>query len=62
MTGIATTSGVSGRISLLPRRGQMSWFEIALLLGCVAWVGLGLAPSLADVTVLTFLFAGLALA
>jgi branched-chain amino acid transport system permease protein len=30
--------------------------------GCVAWVGLGLAPSLADITVLTFLFAGLALA
>jgi len=40
----------------------MSWLEIALLLGCVAWVALGLAPSLADITVLTFLFAGLALA
>ncbi len=62
MAGVAATGGVSGRISLLPRRGQMSWFEIALLLGCVAWVALGLAPSLADVTVLTFLFAGLALA
>ncbi len=61
MAGVAATGGGSGRISLLPRRGQMSWFEIALLLGCVAWVGLGLAPSLADVTVLTFLFAGFAL-
>jgi branched-chain amino acid transport system permease protein len=62
MADVAATGGVAGRISLLPRRGRMSWFEIALLLACVAWVGLGLAPSLADVTVLTFLFAGLALA
>ena len=62
MARVAATGGASGRISLLPRRGQMSWFEIALLLACVAWVGVGLAPSLADVTVLTFLFAGLALA
>jgi branched-chain amino acid transport system permease protein len=40
----------------------MSLLEIALLVGCVAWVALGLEPSLADITVLTFLFAGLALA
>src|SRR5215469_18279418 len=62
MAAVSATGGVSGRISLLPRRGQMSCFEIALLLAGVAWVGLDLAPSLADVTVLTFLFAGLALA
>jgi branched-chain amino acid transport system permease protein len=46
----------------LPRRGRISWFEIALLVGCVIWVGSGFAPSLHDVTILTFLFAGLALA
>ena len=62
MADVAATGGAPGRISLLPRRGRMSWLEIALLLGCVAWVALGLAPSLADITVLTFLFAGLALA
>jgi branched-chain amino acid transport system permease protein len=50
------------RISGLPRRGRISWFEIALLGICVAWVVLGLAPTLQDVAVLSFLFAGLALA
>jgi branched-chain amino acid transport system permease protein len=46
----------------LPRRGRISWFEIALFAGCAAWVALDLAPALQDVAVLTFLFAGLALA
>lgn len=50
------------RISGLPRRGQISWFELILFAVCVAWVTLGLAPTLQDVVVLSFLFAGLALA
>ena len=62
MTAAAETSSMFSRIALLPQRGRMSWLEIALFLGCVAWVGLGVAPTLQDVVVLTFLFAGLALA
>jgi branched-chain amino acid transport system permease protein len=46
----------------LPSRGRISWFEIMLFASCAAWVGLDLAPALQDVSVLTFLFAGLALA
>lgn len=57
----ARTNGWS-RISAMPKRGKLSWFEIVLLTGCAAWVGLGLAPTLQDVIVLSFLFAGLALA
>lgn len=53
---------VTSRISGLPLRGRISWFEIILLAICVAWVALGLAPTLQDVVVLSFLFAGLALA
>lgn len=51
-------SGISG----MPQRGRLSWFEIILLAGCVAWVALGLEPTSQDVVVLSFLFAGLALA
>jgi branched-chain amino acid transport system permease protein len=51
-----------GSIPALPRRGQISWFEIVLLLVCIAVVVSGVAPSLLDVIVLSFLFAGLALA
>jgi branched-chain amino acid transport system permease protein len=50
------------RISTLPRRGRISWFEIILFAISATWVGFGLAPTLQDVTVLSFLFAGLALA
>lgn len=50
------------RISGLPSRGRISWFELILFAICVAWVALGLAPMLQDVVVLSFLFAGLALA
>jgi branched-chain amino acid transport system permease protein len=46
----------------MPQRGRLSWFEIILLTGCVAWVAFGLLPTLQDVVVLSFLFAGLALA
>ena len=53
---------VTSLISGMPQRGRISWFEIVLLAVCVAWVALGLAPTLQDVVVLTFLFAGLALA
>jgi branched-chain amino acid transport system permease protein len=51
-------SGISG----MPQRGRFSWFEIILLAGCVAWVAFGLEPTSQDVVVLSFLFAGLALA
>jgi branched-chain amino acid transport system permease protein len=61
MAATVPTSGFR-RPPLLPQRGQISWFEIVLLAGCAAWTGLGLAPALQDVAVLTFLFAGLGLA
>ena len=50
------------RIPVLPKRGRISWFEIALLLASVGLVVSGLAPSLQDVVLLSFLFGGLALA
>jgi branched-chain amino acid transport system permease protein len=50
------------RLPALPTRGQFSWFEIILLLICIGLVVSGIAPSLQDVIVLSFLFAGLALA
>src|ERR1700732_377452 len=55
------TRGFS-RISAMPQRGRISWFEIVLFTSCVIWVAFGLAPALQDVVVLSFLFAGLALA
>ncbi len=61
MTAMSAKPATS-RISGLPRRGRISWFEIVLLAICAAWVALGLAPTLQDVVVLSFLFAGLALA
>jgi branched-chain amino acid transport system permease protein len=50
------------RIVGLPQRGRLSWFEIILFAVCVIWVAFGLVPTLQDVVVLSFLFAGLALA
>jgi len=61
MTAVAAANDVKERVSWLPQRGRISWFEIALLLACAGWVGFGFAPSLQDVTILTFLFGGLAL-
>jgi branched-chain amino acid transport system permease protein len=61
MTAMAAKSA-EWRISGLPRRGRISWFELILFAACVSWVALGLAPTLQDVVVLSFLFAGLALA
>jgi branched-chain amino acid transport system permease protein len=53
-------SSVMSRIPVLPARGQVSFLELALLLVCAGLLGAGLSPSLRDVVVLTFLFAGLA--
>jgi branched-chain amino acid transport system permease protein len=49
-------------LPMLPKRGQISWFEILLLVVSVGLVVSGIAPSLQDVVLLSFLFAGLALA
>src|ERR1700744_3372003 len=62
MTAVSAKTNLVSRISALPQRGRISWFEIVLLGICVAWVALGIAPTLQDVVVLSFLFAGLALA
>jgi branched-chain amino acid transport system permease protein len=62
MTAMPAKPGLLQTISGLPQRGRISWFEIVLLGICVAWVVLGIAPTLQDVVVLSFLFAGLALA
>jgi branched-chain amino acid transport system permease protein len=62
MTTIPAKTHLLSGISGMPQRGRLSWFEIILLVGCVAWVAFGLEPTLQDVVVLSFLFAGLALA
>ncbi|WP_424627839.1 branched-chain amino acid ABC transporter permease [Bradyrhizobium sp. SYSU BS000235] len=62
MSIVANANAPRGRIPTLPRRGQVSWFEIVLLLLCIVVVAFDVAPSLLDVIVLSFLFAGLALA
>jgi branched-chain amino acid transport system permease protein len=62
MSIVVNATAPRGRIPTLPRRGQVSWFEIVLLLVCVAVIASGVAQSLLDVIVLSFLFAGLALA
>ena len=62
MTTIPAKTHLLSGISGMPQRGRLSWFEIILLAGCVAWVAFGLEPTLQDVVVLSFLFAGLALA
>src|SRR5262245_54561149 len=50
------------RLPWLPTRGKLSAFDLGLLLVCVALLAAGLSPGLRDVVVLTFLYAGLALA
>jgi branched-chain amino acid transport system permease protein len=50
------------RLPLMPRRGAVSLFEIALLVACAALVAVELPQNLRDIVVLTFLYAGLALA
>src|SRR3954465_15377646 len=51
-----------GRWRLLPERGPLSLFELALLAVCVALVACPLPQYLQDVVIQTFLWAGLALA
>jgi branched-chain amino acid transport system permease protein len=51
-----------GRWRLMPARGTLSLFELALLASFVALVAVRLPQNLQDVVVLTFLWAGLALA
>jgi branched-chain amino acid transport system permease protein len=62
MTATPAKTSRLWRISGMPRRGQISWFEVILLAGCIVWVAFNFAPALQDVVVLSFLFAGLALA
>ncbi|MET0706097.1 MAG: branched-chain amino acid ABC transporter permease [Tardiphaga sp.] len=62
MSSIVTTPISPPRIPVLPERGKLSWFELALLAISLALVVSGIAPSLRDVILLSFLFAGLALA
>src|ERR1700760_4110499 len=62
MTAVQAKPAEANRISAMPRRGGISWIEIVLLGICVAWVVFGIFPTLQDVVVLSFLFAGLALA
>src|SRR6185503_117064 len=62
---VGVTHQSSGRRTLpfFPRRGTpVSVLEILLLVVCVALTVVGLPQSLQDVAVLTFLWAGLALA
>jgi branched-chain amino acid transport system permease protein len=49
-------------LPILPQRGKVSMFELLLFLICVALVAVQLPPSMGDVLLLTFLFAGLGLA
>lgn len=62
MSIVANSTAPGVRIPTLPRRGQVSWFEIVLLFLCIVVVAFDVVPSLLDVIVLSFLFAGLALA
>ena len=62
MSNIVITPASQRRIPVLPERGKLSWFELALLAISLALVVSGIAPSLRDVILLSFLFAGLALA
>jgi branched-chain amino acid transport system permease protein len=62
MSSILATLVSRPRIPVLPERGRISWFELALLAISLALVVSGIAPSLRDVILLSFLFAGLALA
>jgi len=49
-------------LPLMPERGAVSGFELALLVLCIALVAVRLPLNLQDVVILTFLWAGLALA
>jgi branched-chain amino acid transport system permease protein len=53
---------LSKGLPTMPQRGAVSLFEVGLLIVCMALVALPMAQNLKDVVVLTFLYAGLALA
>jgi branched-chain amino acid transport system permease protein len=61
---MATTSpaALPSGLPAMPRRGAVSLFEIGLFIVCIALVAMPMAQNLRDVVVLTFLYAGLALA
>src|SRR5579883_73039 len=61
MTSAAMTA-LAPAIPLLPARGRLSWLEFVLFAICVALIVSGIAPSFRYVVILSFLFAGLALA
>ena len=51
-----------GGLPLMPERGTVSVFELALLLVCAALVVIRLPQNIQDVIILTYLWAGLAIA
>ena len=51
-----------GRLPLMPQRGTASVFELALLAACALLVVVQLPQSIQDVIILTYLWAGLAIA
>jgi branched-chain amino acid transport system permease protein len=53
---------LSKSLPAMPQRGALSMFEIGIFIACIALVAVQLPQNLRDVVVLTFLFAGLALA
>jgi branched-chain amino acid transport system permease protein len=60
---LVTFSATRKCLPVVPQRGGgVSLFEIGLLAACIAIVAVGLPQNLLDVVVLTFLYAGLALA
>jgi branched-chain amino acid transport system permease protein len=59
---LASSPRRAGGVPLTPRRGTVSLLELALLLLCVALVIVPLPQNLQDVVILTYLWAGLALA
>src|SRR6185369_6156187 len=62
MADATRTSRTTLPLPSLPQRGSVSLFEIVLFLVCLALIAVGLPSSLQDVMLLTFLYAGLALA
>jgi branched-chain amino acid transport system permease protein len=63
MSGFSNPVSPDSRWPLLPRRGaELSIFEIGLFALCVLLMAVRLPPSLQDTLILTFLWAGLALA
>ena len=62
MPASKTSSARRGFWRLMPERGTVSLFEIALFAICVALIGVRLPSYLQDVVIQSFMWAGLALA